>query len=342
MAEYTECIRRWAADTSQSGSLEDADGIGEVGLGEEHAGKRLAVRFALRIREHRIDDVRYQVFGCGFTLAACAATAHLAKGADVAQAQKLSAAKIDALLEGLPAERSYCAELANEAFQAALAAARTKTGTLRRSLHHPPHEDARVSTGDPVYQMLMAGEAPQSVPCEDRHLFACLLAAAAQENPLPAVALGWSEFELKGVLTLCFPALDPARLRDLCPPIARPLPAPNEALLPLLLSYLRQQGDKQRSEIALWLAKAIAARSAHPGHLWVAMGLFKRPELTAAIRRHLPALAAANHQGMRWKRFLFKQLCDLQGGLLCPSPECGLCSDYPLCFPSEEPRQSAG
>jgi nitrogen fixation protein NifQ len=62
------------------------------------------------------------------------------------------------------------------------------------------------------------------------------------------------------------------------------------------------------------------------------MGLFSRPELSAAIRRHLPALAAANHKGMRWKRFLFRQLCEQTGGSLCKTPDCGRCSDYSLCF----------
>jgi nitrogen fixation protein NifQ len=66
------------------------------------------------------------------------------------------------------------------------------------------------------------------------------------------------------------------------------------------------------------------------------MGLFERPQLSAAIRRHLPALAEANHRNMRWKRFLFKQVCELNGGILCKSPNCGDCCDYALCFPDSE------
>ncbi|MFO7765697.1 MAG: nitrogen fixation protein NifQ, partial [Pelovirga sp.] len=62
------------------------------------------------------------------------------------------------------------------------------------------------------------------------------------------------------------------------------------------------------------------------------MGLFERAELGAAIKRHLPALFAANHQGMRWKRFFYKQICEQNGGMLCKSPVCGECSEYELCF----------
>jgi nitrogen fixation protein NifQ len=66
------------------------------------------------------------------------------------------------------------------------------------------------------------------------------------------------------------------------------------------------------------------------------MGLFERPQLSAAIHRHLPALFAANGKNMRWKRFFFKQVCDLNGGLMCKTPNCGECSDYALCFGEEE------
>jgi len=60
------------------------------------------------------------------------------------------------------------------------------------------------------------------------------------------------------------------------------------------------------------------------------MGLIARPEPTAAIRHHLPALAAANARGMRWKRFLYKKLCGLGGGEMCRAPDCGMCSEYAL------------
>ena len=85
-----------------------------------------------------------------------------------------------------------------------------------------------------------------------------------------------------------------------------------------------------------FLARVLATRAAHPGHLWVAMGLFERPELSAAIRRHLPALADANHRNMRWKRFLYKQLCDAEGIYTCRSPSCEVCVDYDNCFGNEE------
>ena len=69
MSYYTDTIRRWATDTRRTGVIDNADGIGEVGLESAAAGRRLAVRFTLRVESERIADARYQVFGCGFSMA---------------------------------------------------------------------------------------------------------------------------------------------------------------------------------------------------------------------------------------------------------------------------------
>jgi len=64
-------------------------------------------------------------------------------------------------------------------------------------------------------------------------------------------------------------------------------------------------------------------------------GLLRALAADRRIRRHLPTLAAANNKGMRWKRYLFKQVCEMNGGMMCKSPNCGDCSDYTLCFAAD-------
>lgn len=330
MNGYTDIIRRYAADQRFIGLLDAADGTGEVGLGAEEAGRRLAVRFTLKVAGEAISAIRFQVFGCGFTIAACAAAAELAAGSSLQQALAIDPAAINAQLGGLPEERGYCADLAVEALRAALqstgsgAAVQTRLAPTAEEDHGP-----RVSATDPVYCALISSRAPAGAAAEDRHLFACLLAVAAQESG-QASALGLSEEELAKLLQSLFPAAAlPSAASSATPPELNP------EVLELLLSHVPPDHQGHPQPAALWLAKALAARAAHPGHLWVAMGLFQRPQLTAAIRRHLPTLAAANHQGMRWKRYLFKEICNRNGGLLCKSPNCGVCSDYALCFAPE-------
>lgn len=331
MTTYTDTIRRWAADDRRAGTLPDADGIGEIGLGEGEAGRRLAVRFALRVRDERIEAVRYQVFGCGFTIAACAAAAELAEGHTLSEAAAISPTWIDAALAGLPPERDYCATLAVEALQASITSARNSRQPVAAIVATGDDHGPLVTIDDPRYRLLIDSPAPRGAPPQDRHLFACLLAVAAAENGRGA-GIGLGRDELADLAELYFPAIG-----------LEALPSPSEEadsatagdLLPLLQSYLPQDADGWTPVPSLWLARALAARSAVPGHLWRAMGLFARPELTAAISRHLPALAAANNRGMRWKRFLYKQLCEQAGGVLCKNPECGSCSDYALCFAAD-------
>src|SRR5512139_4325464 len=112
---YSDTIRRWAIDARRAGTLAHADGVGEIGLQGGAAGRRLAVRFALRVQDDRVVTARFQVFGCGFTIAACAAAADLAEGRLLAEAVAITPASIDAALGGLPAERGYCADLAGAA-----------------------------------------------------------------------------------------------------------------------------------------------------------------------------------------------------------------------------------
>jgi len=337
MTGYTDTIRRYAMDTRYVGTLEHADGTGEVGLGADEAGKRLAVRFALRVAEGRAQTVRFQVFGCGFTIAACAAAAELAEGEPLGAVATIDAATVDARLGGLPAERSYCAELAVEALQAAVKSAGSGTHAIEATVHDLSGEEhgPRVSAADPVFRLLMASPSPPGAAEDDRRLFACLLAVAAGEPHELAATLGLAPEEVPAILQDYFPGSDPGDLERHSAPAAGPPPELNAEVLTILLSHVPQDADGRPVRTARWLAQIIAARAAHPGHLWVAMGLFERPELTAAIRRHLPTLAAANSQNMRWKRYLFKQVCDLHGAVLCKSPNCGVCSDYALCFAPE-------
>jgi nitrogen fixation protein NifQ len=337
MTGYTETILRYATDNRYSGELPDADGIGEVGLGAGEAGRRIGVRFALRVRENRLADVRFQVFGCGFSVAACAAAAELAVGHSLDEVLAIDANRVVAALEGLPEDRGYCAELAVKALHAAVTSARGEAPTVQTNVPIPEDDhEPRVGAEDPLYRALMDGPAPPGARQEDRQLFACLLTVAAREPFDTAEALGLNATDLAALLRTWFPGSDPALLTRYATPGTTPPPEANPDVRRIILSHIPRDAAGSPVASARWLAHILTARAAHPGHLWVAMGLFERPQLSAAIRRHLPSLAEANHRNMRWKRFLFKQVCDLNGGILCKSPNCGDCCDYALCFPDSE------
>lgn len=334
MLGYTEKIRLWAMDTRRAGLLADADGIGEVGLESSEIGRRLAVRFTLKVEEGRISDARYQVFGCGYSMAACAVAADLSIGHVLDKIPAIDAACLDAALDGLPDDRRYCAELAAQALQAAAHSA-LDGGTVEEMLPQQESHGPRVTSNHPVYALLMDSWRSDSISVDDRHLLACLFSVATDEPWSTSAGLGLDDNALNALLSLSFPGVDPAKLAALAPPSTTSPPECSEELFSLLLPYVPTNRGFKQKMISFWLARIIATRSALPGHLWVALGLTARPQLTAAIRRHLPGLAAANSGNMRWKRFLFKQLCERNGGTLCKAPNCGVCSDYRVCFAEE-------
>ncbi|MFA5680172.1 MAG: nitrogen fixation protein NifQ [Hydrogenophaga sp.] len=76
-------------------------------------------------------------------------------------------------------------------------------------------------------------------------------------------------------------------------------------------------------------------------HLWQDLGLNSRDELSALIAHAFPALAAANHQNMKWKKFFYRQLCLREEILICKSPTCADCCDQAKCFGPEVPEEGS-
>lgn len=336
MTGYTNTIRQWATDNRRTGILPEADGTGEVGLEGPEAGSKIAVRFTLKVEQNCVTDVRYQVFGCGFSMAACAVAADLSVGYHMDKINGINATKIDQALKGLPAERSYCAELAAEALRAAVKSVRNERAAVQTSIKTDDEHGSRTKASDPVYALLLETQKPPDVSSEDRHLFACLLNVACQEASSPSSALGLAEGDLDSLLKKFFPGICRRDLSKRKNHGKTPPAEINEDVLDILLNHVPAGAHPNERMTSVWLCHILATRSSQPGHLWAAMGLFERPELTASIRRHLPSLAEANDQNMRWKRYLYKQVCNDHGGFMCKAPNCGVCSDYALCFVEDE------
>ena len=333
--QYTDIIRQWATDTRRAGVLPGADGTGEVGLESSQAGSRLAVRFALKVEFDRVTDARYQVFGCGFSMAACAVAADMTVGYRLSDVMNIDAERLDVALDGLPAGRRYCADLATKALHAAVQSAIGDQSLIEISMPGAKEHGPRITAGHPVYAALMRSRKPAHISDEDRHLFACLLSVAITEPYETAAALGLDDSDVTSLLMLCFPEINLQAFDRHAFPVTESPPASNDEVLSLLYSHVPAGLGFNALIVSCCLARILAARAAFPGHLWVAMGLTERSQLTAAIRRHLPSLAEANNQNMRWKRYLYKQVCDLNGGTMCKAPNCGVCSDYSLCFAAE-------
>lgn len=85
-----------------------------------------------------------------------------------------------------------------------------------------------------------------------------------------------------------------------------------------------------------WITSMIAAGCLRDDHLWQDLGLGCREELNRLLSRYFPILFNKNTGNMKWKKFLYKQLCELGAVSVCLAPSCQVCIDYDLCFGPEE------
>lgn len=91
-----------------------------------------------------------------------------------------------------------------------------------------------------------------------------------------------------------------------------------------------------RDELELIIAEIVAAACMAADHLWQDLGLWSRTQLSAMMEHNFPTLAAKNDKNMKWKKFLYKQLCAAEGIYICRAPSCEVCTDYTECFAPEE------
>ena len=110
------------------GALPDADAVGEVGA----AVFGDVMKLSLRIRGGRIEEARFQAYGCGTAIATASAMTELIKGRTVDEAATFSNQQVIDALGGLPAEKIHCSMLAEEAVKAAVKDYQRKRGGEQR------------------------------------------------------------------------------------------------------------------------------------------------------------------------------------------------------------------
>ena len=84
------------------------------------------------------------------------------------------------------------------------------------------------------------------------------------------------------------------------------------------------------------VAETVAVACLGDNHLWQDLQLPSRADLSALMAHWFPALKARNHGDMKWKKFLYKQLCEREEIFVCKSPSCAVCCDKAVCFGPED------
>lgn len=116
MALYSDKVMDHFYHPRNVGTMDNADGVGEVG--NPKCGD--IMRIYLKIDNDIITDVKFSTFGCGSAIASSSMATEMIKGKPVSEALKLTNKAVVEALDGLPAHKLHCSVLAEEAVKAAL------------------------------------------------------------------------------------------------------------------------------------------------------------------------------------------------------------------------------
>ena len=116
MSLYSEKVMDHFRHPRNIGSIDDANGIGEVG--NVKCGD--IMKMYLKIEDDVIQDVKFETFGCGSAIASSSMATELIKGKPVVEAMELTNKAVAEALDGLPDYKMHCSVLAEEAIKAAL------------------------------------------------------------------------------------------------------------------------------------------------------------------------------------------------------------------------------
>jgi nitrogen fixation protein NifU and related proteins len=162
--EYSETVMDHFKNPRNVGKIENPDGVGEVG--NPVCGDMMTIM--IRVKEDRIDDIKFETFGCGAAIAVSSIVTEMAKGKTLEEAMKITNKVVAAELGGLPKNELHCSNLGADALHRAIQDYHDrKEGRVRKRAdqkveHMGSHE------GKPCYCPYCQSELPEEAPyCTD-------------------------------------------------------------------------------------------------------------------------------------------------------------------------------
>ena len=113
---YSEKVLEHYQNPRNLGEIENADGVGMVG--NPVCGDMMKI--TIKVRDDRIEDVKFKTFGCGAAIATTSMVTELVKGKMLEEALQVTNQDVVEALDGLPPVKVHCSLLAEEAIKAAI------------------------------------------------------------------------------------------------------------------------------------------------------------------------------------------------------------------------------
>ena len=113
---YTDKVLDHFRNPRNMGEIPDADGVGTVG--NPVCGDLMSIY--IKVKNNRIEDIKFKTFGCGAAIATSSMITELAKGKTLDEAMKISRGDVASSLDGLPPIKMHCSNLAADGLHAAI------------------------------------------------------------------------------------------------------------------------------------------------------------------------------------------------------------------------------
>ena len=116
MPMYNEKVMDHFSNPRNVGEIENADGIGEEG--NPVCGDMMT--FYIKVKDNRLEDVKFKTFGCGAAIAVSSIVSEMARGKTLEEALKITPGSVADELEGLPKNKFHCSNLGAQALHKAI------------------------------------------------------------------------------------------------------------------------------------------------------------------------------------------------------------------------------
>jgi len=116
MPVYNEKVMDHFMNPRNVGEIDNADGVGEEG--NPVCGDMMT--FYIKVKDNRLEDVKYKTFGCGAAIAVSSMVSEMAKGKTLEEAKKITPKSVADELKGLPKQKFHCSNLGAQALGKAI------------------------------------------------------------------------------------------------------------------------------------------------------------------------------------------------------------------------------
>lgn len=113
---YNEKLLYHFAHPRNVGEIEDADGVGQIG--DPTCGD--AVKVWIKVKDDRIVDIKFRVFGCPAAIATSSVMTELAMGTSLDEAAEITDEVVAEAVGGLPSGKMHCSNLSAAALYEAI------------------------------------------------------------------------------------------------------------------------------------------------------------------------------------------------------------------------------